>query len=349
MTEEAFNRFRYAFWLTASAFSALLACYYLFLFFHQFGGSAEHAVADGKRVIIDLASGEITLRPAPGQDPSAPVMGPPPASAPEAEAPPETTVPGESAAAKAQEPEPLSLTENGFEPPPLPAIQPKVFTHKVAMLITDAGLKASALQQIAELPGNVTVALSPYPKEALASMAQLKERGHTVALSLPVATLSYPYDDAGPLALLPDAPKEQNLYRLQQLLNQVDTRYVVLPHREGLSINGQTMISVLDYLHSNKKTLIFDETEQNRLIRTQAKSIGLPHIASFTLLDEALTREQLYQRMIQVRETINRNEGDLLIVARPYPLSLTLVSDFIVEFQKAGYQLSAPDALLGVN
>lgn len=92
---------------------------------------------------------------------------------------------------------------------------------RVAIIVRGLGLsKAATAQAIADLPADVTLALSAYGRELQHDADAARADGHEVFLDIPVEPKGYPANDAGPEALLTALTPGENGARLQWALGR---------------------------------------------------------------------------------------------------------------------------------
>lgn len=87
---------------------------------------------------------------------------------------------------------------------------------RVAIVVRGLGLSERATKSaIADLPADVTLALSAYGRDVQRDADMARAAGHEVFLDLPVEPPGYPANDAGPQALLSSLSAEENKARLE--------------------------------------------------------------------------------------------------------------------------------------
>ena len=102
--------------------------------------------------------------------------------------------------------------------PPVPA-----GAGRIAILLDGIGLSAAdSLDAIDQLPGPVSLAVSPYSLAPDALLRAARRAGHELLLSLPMEPEGAPRNDEGALALTDQALPEQNLQRLQWSLSRIE-------------------------------------------------------------------------------------------------------------------------------
>ena len=85
----------------------------------------------------------------------------------------------------------------------------------IAIVIHGLGVGAAKTNDaIVKLPGNVTLAFTPYGADPAKLVERARAQGHEVLLQVPMEPFDYPDNDPGPQTLLTSAAADQNLDRL---------------------------------------------------------------------------------------------------------------------------------------
>ncbi len=93
---------------------------------------------------------------------------------------------------------------------------------RIAVILAGVGLNAADSEDaIRNLPGEVTLAFSPYASQSDRLLDAARSTGHEFLVSLPMEPQGYPLNDAGEHALLTGASLEQNRDRLQWALSRI--------------------------------------------------------------------------------------------------------------------------------
>jgi len=93
---------------------------------------------------------------------------------------------------------------------------------RVGIIVAGIGLDQAASEDaIRNLPGAVTLAVSPYGTHLDAILSAARLAGHEYLLSIPMEPKGYPQTDPGPLALMTSLSVNDNLDRLHRLMSAV--------------------------------------------------------------------------------------------------------------------------------
>ncbi len=194
---------------------------------------------------------------------------------------------------------------------------------RLAVIVTGLGLKASATEAaIVGLPGAVTLAFSPYA-EAGDRWATLGRRhGHEVLVSLPLESADFPFEDAGPHALVTTAPPEENLRRLEFVLGRVpDPVGVIGLMGSRFAADQDRVRPVLEVLHGRGLMYVDGTDGTERTAARLAAEIGLPRAIADLTLDEDPSGDAIDRQLARL-EAIARERAVAVAIARPYPVTL---------------------------
>lgn len=321
-------------WMGGTLTLAATGVFFLVQFFLFYHSKAEHAVEEGKRVIVAVDSGEIIIRspeldtkepkpatPATTPEPVAPTPAVPPAPAAEIYGPvqPTATAPTPEATA-ATTPAEATTTPTDAAP-----AKPVVYDGKarLAVIISGLGLNRAVTESVSKLPAGVTLSFSPYVSNLNNWVQALKKSGHEVLLDLPMETTDYPLYDPGPMAILNDAAKDKNIFRLNSVLAAAkDYVGVLASNDETITKSLVSILPVLDDLQKHKTLFIYNERPGNAFLKQEAGAIGLPIISHYVVVDDVLSAEAIDAKLEEVSAMILEEEKTVLVVGRPYPLTI---------------------------
>lgn len=146
----------------------------------------------------------------------------------------------------------LNLPVRGEKDARPSALYAKSFTRPpeeqamVAIVITDIGFNDDITRTVLALPGQISVAISPYATDAATQISAMRNKGHEVWAMLPLMSARYPQDDPGPLGLIASLTKSEALERLYRTLAAtIGSVGVVLPADEAFSTHTDVWPAVL--------------------------------------------------------------------------------------------------------
>lgn len=219
-------------------------------------------------------------------------------------------------------------------PAPAPDGRPRV-----AIIVRGLGLSQSATREaIADLPADVTLALSAYGRDLQRDADAARADGHEVFLDLPVEPQGYPSNDAGPQALLSSLSAEENKARLEWSLARFigfpgiviapgspafDTAATLTPLLEAPGLEGMA------WAHFGARGF------ENAKAAIASASVSIAAGASPHDVDAALER----------LEAVARKGGTALAIVTPAPATLARLQTWIESVQAGGIVIVPASAL----
>ncbi len=190
---------------------------------------------------------------------------------------------------------------------------------KVAIIVKGLGFsRAASMAAIKKLPGEVSLAFSPYATDLNDWMIRGRLSGHEVFLELPMESKAFPVEDAGPLALNTGLQVEDNIKLLNQVMGKM-TGYVGLLSVMGSKFNeaeGQLKPILTEI---KRRGLMFvDGGGGKSRARRVAAEIDLPKAFSNVYLDDPPTRSAMDQKL-QGLDQLLRQQASGIAVVHAYP------------------------------
>ena len=113
---------------------------------------------------------------------------------------------------------------------------------QISIVVTRLGLSNANTERAIMLPGDVTLAYSPYARKLSSWIDQSRSNGHEVMLMLPMEPTGFPNSDPGPLALFSSLKGEQNQARLHWILAQTSGYIGVVNFLGSHFLNERSLI-----------------------------------------------------------------------------------------------------------
>lgn len=294
------------FWPVANILAAALLATFLYQIGSEYLKQSESAIADGKQVIIDVATNEITIR-----------------------AVEERQVDVSEGI--------LSESGDGFEP----VVQKKKGKSTLGVIITGLGLDKNVTEAAFRMPEEVALGFSPYAEAVNKLVESAYSFGHEPFLNIPMQTYEYPFDDPGPLAIMTNLSKAKNMFRLKAVLSAAEGYVgVIASPKEKVTHSLVNILPVIDEIKKQNAIFVYNEKVSNQFLKQEAFSIGLPVITNYTIIDEELTKEQLSKKLEKIK-TMVVNEGlDVIIVGHAYPLTIQVVSNWVQGLKQEGVDIA---------
>ena len=307
--------------------------------------------------------------PEPATRPTVPASAPPPPQV--AMAP--TTVPSTATAPKpppvvvspdrrplAPAPDPAITSEGRYGPLPIRSADGKLpwkvysrpfeaptGTPRIAIVVTNMGLaEQPTLAAIQDLPGEVTLAFSPYSSRLAEWVPAARAAGHEVLLQLPMEPRSTEFNDPGNKALLTANSPEVNLDRMEWVLSRAEG-YVGLTNLMGsrFTVSPKDMQPVLVAM-DQRGLLYVDSRESPASIAGRlAVEMGLPAATNDRFIDAEAARGPIDNRLAQL-EQLALARGSAVGFAADYPVAIERLRFWIDGLEDRGFVLAPVSAVV---
>jgi uncharacterized protein len=228
----------------------------------------------------------------------------------------------------------LEMTRNGAVPrvgadgrrPAQVYAQPVVSKSdlpQIAIVITGIGISASAAAQaLNNLPGPVSLALTPYGADLDRIAAKAHDLGHELLLQVPMEPLDYPDNDPGPQTLLTSLTDEQNIDRLQWAMSRVHGFIGIVNLMGGRFTASERAFAPLLREIGRRGLIYMDDGTAPRSLATQlAGASSLPFARSDLVLDSVPSPGEI-DRALGKLEAVAREQGTAVGVAGALPVSI---------------------------
>ncbi len=218
---------------------------------------------------------------------------------------------------------------------------------RVAIVLWSLGLsRAATTAAIQQLPGEVTLGLTPYGRDLQSWADQARAAGHEVLLLLPMEPHSYPDDDPGPHTLLTSLSIEDNLERLAWLLGRFEG-YVGVANYMGsrFTSSARDMRPILETVKAEGLIFLDSRAASNSVGFRVAGEIGLDRAINSRFLDAEASRPAIDARLAEL-ERVARTQGTAVGIGFPYPVTLERLTRWIATLEQKGIQLAPLTAVL---
>lgn len=367
----------YYLWVGLCVFGALLVLGALAQFYLAFGGGANKAIAEGKRVEINLKTGEIKERALPKPEEAVkPEAETKPEEKPAAETPEEAKEPA-SPEAKKDETKPEEVAAEGVKPeekktegkpvepakndevkdghgapapaPTAPVAAAAPSKPRIAVVVIGLGLSRSSTEQAFDLPASVGLSFSPYAFDLGPWMQKAETTKHERFLDLPLEPSDYPYSDPGPYALLTSLNAAKNNERLEQVLGRA-TGYagVISGPDEKFTELASSFEPFLSALKTKNLFFVYASRPANYKFKQASDASGAPVLAADRVIDQGLSSEAI-DAELKALEDAARNSGYAVAIGRPYPITITRLQAWLKTLPGKGIEVVPLASLKGAK
>ena len=218
----------------------------------------------------------------------------------------------------------------------------------IAIVIDDVGINKSRVEDLANLPGAITLAFLPYATGLQKSVDMTRAKGHEAMVHMPMEP-SRDTANPGPDALLTSLTLEQIAERTRKNLSQFDG-YVGFNNHMGSKFTAyrEGMQVVMDI--AAEKGLLFLDS------RTTAKTTGFELAKERGMLtgnrdvfiDNKAEEAAILIQLEKVEKMALKN-GTAIAIGHPYKQTISALQKWVPEAQRKGFVLVPITAALKQN
>ena len=216
---------------------------------------------------------------------------------------------------------------------------------RVGLIVAGIGMnEADSIAASRDLPGGVTLAISPYAQHVQKALSAARIAGHEYLISLPMEPEGFPLNDPGTQALMTNLPPTQNLERLDWVLSglggYVGVTSVLGPMRgERFAMMTDQMDAVLAVLRS--RGLLYVDARPG-----QARSKVVWSVSVDLVIDEPASREALDARLEELSRLAKDRGSALGLATAPRPMTLERIAAWTNSLNNRGLILAPVTALV---
>jgi polysaccharide deacetylase 2 family uncharacterized protein YibQ len=216
---------------------------------------------------------------------------------------------------------------------------------RIAVLVVGLGVSESATTTAIErLPGEISLAFSPYGLRLERQFAAARAAGHEVLIGLPMEPANFPLNDPGPQALLTGLPPPENAARLAWALSRAQG-YVGVTNAASAVLRGERFTASAEAMRPVLETL-----RERGLLYIEARPgerapSAVPARAADVVIDERPARAEIEARLAEL-ERIALERGVALGISGPSPLSLDRLAVWAPQVGTRGLVLAPVSAVV---
>jgi len=201
---------------------------------------------------------------------------------------------------------------------------------RVSLIIRGLGLsRNTTLAAINQLPPAVSLAFSPYTQglEQWAGLA--RNAGHETLFSLPMEPVDFPSSDPGPLALMTDLQEEENIARLNQIMD-LSQAFVGMVQNQGsrFATSEAAFQPVLQVIRDRGLMFVDDGQVNGGLGSDLANALLMPHARGDMVIDDNASGRQIAANLREL-ERIAREKQVAVGIGEALPATVLQISRWI--------------------
>ncbi len=247
------------------------------------------------------------------------------------------------------EPEPRGMALAAGEAPPAPSQRGRFRVKgRIALVIRGLGVDPDLTARTIEtMPSQVALGFVPYG-EGLKDWTQKARRGqHDVLIQVPLEPQDYPDTNPGPHTLLTSLSIDENLKRLDWLLDRFEGITGVSNFLGGKFASAPGAFApVLMELKARELIYIDDGKAANPTARQLARQVSLSYAVADRVIDEGNRTPKAVSSALEKVEAIARSEGKAIAVGHAHAETLETLKGWIAGLSEKGLVLESVTGLL---
>ncbi|MEE2761554.1 MAG: divergent polysaccharide deacetylase family protein [Pseudomonadota bacterium] len=221
---------------------------------------------------------------------------------------------------------------------------------RIAVILHGIGLSRTAtLAAINQLPGDITLAFSPYTVNIGNWMGMARSAGHETLIDLHMEPNDFPISDPGPLAMLTKLKAAENIARLHRVLG-LSPGFVGVFQVMGskFATSEAALTPVLSELQKRGLLYVDSGVPKGSVGLKVAKSIALPRVGVSITLDRVASAAAINSRLVQLEKSARKN-NTAVGVAEPYPVTIRRLAEWSKSLNFKKLALAPVSAVVSID
>ncbi|MDR4306751.1 divergent polysaccharide deacetylase family protein [Chelatococcus sambhunathii] len=210
---------------------------------------------------------------------------------------------------------------------------------RVALVVAGLGVgKEATAEAVKSLPGEVTLAFSPYGSDVAEQIAGARRDGHETLIQAPMEPFAYPSNDPGPQTLLTTLPASANLERLRWTLGRASGYVGVAPLAGARFLQSDDALAPIFTELARRGLMFVAQGQQESRFATLAEQSGLPALRTSAPIDATPDAAAIDGALADL-ERDAKASGAAIGLASATPLTLKRIEAWRAGLAKRGVAL----------
>ncbi len=219
---------------------------------------------------------------------------------------------------------------------------------KIAVVVSGLGLDKEATEAAFSLPSEVTLSFSPYADNVAQWEKQLKGR-RNILLDLPLEPMDYLHQDAGNLALVTQLDREENVRRLEAVVNGMrGIAGLLAAPNEKFTASLAAMQPVLQALKRRNMIFLYQARQGNTMLAEDARKHRVKLLETMGVGSGGFEAEGVRGGWAEV-EAAAAQKGYAVAVILPYRGLMEELKVWLEQVRGKGFQVVPVEALFAAS
>lgn len=206
-------------------------------------------------------------------------------------------------------------------------------TPVIAIIVKDLGLSKSIYNMAKKLPQAINFGISSYSSNLYDISYEAIQDNHDLLINLPLEPENYPVNNNGPHSLLTELSNEENLKRLEFLLNLTGNyQGFYTSINENFTKSARNSQMLLSALSQNNKSLIYSDKIANLTLLQIANKMNFNVLYNDIVIDQDVHYDHINEKLLDL-ENLALKKGYALGTIGPYPLSINLLEKWLASLK----------------
>ncbi|MCG8512426.1 MAG: divergent polysaccharide deacetylase family protein, partial [Rhodospirillales bacterium] len=193
----------------------------------------------------------------------------------------------------------------------------------------------------------ISLAFDPYGAGLADWVSAARQAGHEVFRGLPMEPSDCPTRDPGPRGLMTTMSPAENLGRLDFILSRLSGYVgVVTSMGSRFTLAEDQMRPLLQTLNRRGLMFVDAQTTSDTVGPRLTAELGVAAALVDLTLDENPSRSSI-RRQLESLESMARETGSAVALARPYPISIAAISEWSATLKSRAIELAPASAIAG--